>query len=333
MAGGASATGSGSGSVDDSTPHEVMLVQLRDAQLLHAPPPYSIVVTTTEQIAAYCKAERLRRLHHPRSLAASASSRVSPDKPVSGKVPVVAADGRAGIRRSPSRADASPDRSPTAHSNAQLPPQHPSSSASALPLMLRSRSDPVHAGAMPGATGGSAAAAASSSLQQQQLMMMAAERAPTTVIYESVLSELLHLALFLGAELQDLLTALYLELLFDAPFKKSFALCFVTYYPLYMHAILLDGDGTSAVNPVSSRRSLSLDKVTVQLFTNEQLTMEMVHTHALMDTVLRVTHSLLLRGTLKRRLVEDSPRSGRKQTAAWAFTLNPRHTVRVRYCS
>ncbi|CAD7968066.1 unnamed protein product [Amoebophrya sp. A120] len=98
------------------------------------------------------------------------------------------------------------------------------------------------------------------------------------------------------------LTNLFLDLMFDANFKRTFARIFLKLYPdLILNrsevlSSLVDENGEDAENIHVGADPTSLDRVTVQLFSIRAITLELLEDPdvELLDTLLRTTKDLLL---------------------------------------
>ena len=82
----------------------------------------------------------------------------------------------------------------------------------------------------------------------------------------TVVTDLLLLSLTLPPHLESALTTFYLELMFDHDFKSGFGKIFIHFYEDYIDQLFVSRD-----------IGLSLDKITVQLFTIKELTLTLMH--------------------------------------------------------
>lgn len=96
-------------------------------------------------------------------------------------------------------------------------------------------------------------------------------------VKENFIENFIRINTFCGdADIQRLLTTLFIELMFDKKFKTIFAITFIKYYFIFIQRII-------------SSKSLfmkSLDKLSIQIFTQKDLCLKLICEHNLFDIIL-----------------------------------------------
>ena len=116
---------------------------------------------------------------------------------------------------------------------------------------------------------------------------------------QSVIEWLLRKGALLDSDTDTQVTNVFLDLMFDQQFKKRFSIIFLeNYEPLIFSRLQLQDGPVDPREVANANLSSSLDRVTVQLFSIKQITLDLLHTEKLLTMLLGTTRNLLGRALI-----------------------------------
>eukprot|EP01083_Nonionella_stella_P096740 272024_1 len=95
--------------------------------------------------------------------------------------------------------------------------------------------------------------------------------------------------LTVSERIEEILTTFFLEMMFDPEFKSKFADAFVRYYPTYVEQLFQ-----------KTWICKSLDKVTVQMFTIESLSLKMIQDNFLLEMMISCLKRIFTKGSIRK---------------------------------